>query len=337
MGSKKVTNQTTHQTQTAAPPAWTLPGLELASSKVIDALGQVPGSKYTGDFIALPDQNAIGGVMDAYSRAAAMANELAGYARANLPQETRYDAGSGMDLNPVISAALKPAYQQLTEQILPSIRSGGIESGAYSGNRALEVLPGQALRDWSASAQDTASRIAFEDYNAREARRLAGYQTDVSAALDRARMLPELTDNIMRLGTASGDLLAQNEALRQQTAQQVINNALARNQYEWQFPFQGLDIASTLLSRLSGGYGTTTSDGTSRTVEKTGGLGAVAQGVLGAASLAAGLGAFGPLGAVAGAGSGVLGNVAGTGGIGMMGGLAGISPGTMSQLFRPRG
>lgn len=358
MGSKKTTVNTSSGTQTVAPPSWTMPGILDASQRVIGAMNSLPGDKYTGDFLAPPDQAAIDQARGIYQNMAGQASDLAGYVRQNLPtvgQPITYDGpnlptgsyniGSGQDLNPVIDAALRPVFTQLTEQALPGIKSSALDAGAYSNSR-VGTLQGQALRDYSQAATDTASRIAYQDYADREARRLQAYGIDTQAALEgyqaatqrglgegnlnleRANSLPALTDTIMRLGTAGGDLITQQEALRQQAAQQVINNNLARNQYEWQYPFQGLDTATELLARLSGNYGTTSTQGTSKTVEKTGGLGPIVQGALGAASLAAGLGAFGPIGGLAGAAGG-LGSTGATG-LGMS-----LMPGGLSQMFRP--
>lgn len=340
MGTKKTTKQTSNQTTTAAPPSWTMPGIQDVSGRVMNALNSLPGTKYTGDFFALPDSNMVSQAQQMYNGAAQTSQDLAGYVKQNLPTVGQpinyggpnlptgsYNIGSGQDLNPAIEAATRPIYRQLTEQALPGIRSSADAAGAGSNTR-VGVLQAQALRDWQTQASDIAAEMAYKDYNDREARRLQAYGIDTNAALegfglatnrglgeaglnlDRAKALPELTDSIMRLALSGGDILMQSDATRQAAEQARINNELARNQYEWQYPFQGLDVATQLLSQLSGNWGTTTSQGESKTVEKTGGLGAVAQGIMGAASLAAGLGAFGPMGAAMG-GLGAAGGAAG--------------------------
>ena len=77
---------------------------------------------------------------------------------------------------------------------------------------------------------------------------------------------------------------------------------MALDQYNLEYPFRGLDIATGLLSQLSGNWGTTTKDYNEKTTQtQNGGLGEVLKGVAGLAGIAAGAGAFGPLGAAASA------------------------------------
>jgi hypothetical protein len=262
MGSK--TTVETDSTRTAAPPSWTMPGISNAADKVTSALNQLPGVKYTGDFVAAPNQGLVDQAQGAYGTAASHSTDLGNYVEQQIKQ----------DPSAAIAALTHPIMQQLTQQILPGIKSSSLDSGAYSGDRAMSVMPTQAI----GQSMESAQRVA-EQYG-----------------IDRLKMLPDLTNNAMQLHTGAGDIYEGMNQLDTATRQSKINNDLAKNQYDWQYPFQGLDIASSLLAQLSGNYGTTTEKGTQTT--STGGAGAIASGILGAASLAS---SFIPgVGAVAG-------------------------------------
>lgn len=330
MGSKTtVKNETSSNgTQTVAPPSWTMPGILDAAGKVSAAISQLPGQKYTGDFTALPNMADVQAAGDAYRAAVPQAQhfgQMLEQAAGGL--NTPYNVGQMADVNPVIQAALAPVTRQLTEQILPGIRSGAVDSGAYSGSRAMQVLPQQALADWSKQAADTSATIGYQNYQDFENRRLAAAGLDTQ----RLALLPDIANASMGMTTAGGDLITQAAGLDAAARQAIINNNLAKNQYDYMFPFQGLDIGAQLLAQLSGNYGTTTSNmqssGTQTT--KTGGLGSVVQGIAGLAGGAASLFAGGgPLGLAAG----VLGGGAG-GATQALQAAAPFAPGNISQMF----
>ncbi len=257
MGSTKKTETKENSTQTVAPPSWTMPGIADAASRVTGALDTLPGVKYGGDFIAQPNAALTQQTADAYTGAAAQSTDLSRYMLQQIQQDPRA----------AIEAAIHPVFKQLTEQVLPGIQSSAISSGAYSGDRANTILPGMAIRDSNESAQRIAAEIGER----------------------RLQMLPEFANTSMGLSTGAGDLLAGANQVGMQGQQLGIDNELARQQYELQYPFQGLDMASALLARLSGNYGTTTRDGTSTQTQTTSGLGNIVQGALGAASLAGSL------------------------------------------------
>lgn len=276
MGSKKTTKQTSSSTQTNAPPSWTAPGLQEVASRVTAGLDQIPSTGYQGDFIAQPDGALVEQIAKAYQDSAALAAQMGG--KVNL---AGYDMGANAQTSGVIDAALHPVMRNLTENILPSIRSSSLDSGAYSGSRAMTTLPGQAIRDTNEAGQRLAAEISYKDYQDRENRRLQAY------GIDQGNM-PALMDTVMRMSASEGDLLAQAMGIKQAAGQNFIDNNLARDNYDLAQPFRGLDIATALLSQLSGNYGTQTGQSQSKTVEKTGGLGSVVQGLAGIAGMVAG-------------------------------------------------
>ncbi len=348
MGTKTRTTQKANSTTTNAPPAFTAPGLSDVASRVTQAVGQLPTTPYTGDFFAVPDQATTDNIVGAYTGAAGQARDAAAAVRSridgfspitatfntSLPTES-FQLAPQQDTDAVIRASLEPVRRQLLEQILPSIRSSALDSGAYSNDRALATLPGQAIRDSDEAAQRLAAQIAYDDYNRREDRRLsafeadqnrllAGFQADTDRGLGSAglvanqnldflRLLPELNDATLRYAAGEGDLYAQAQAAELQRKQTLIDDALAKNDYRYKYPFQGLDTAANLLAVLSGNYGTQTGKSDSTTTTKTSGLGPILQGIAGIGAAVAGIPGIGGAG-VGAAGAGAAGNAVSAGG-----------------------
>lgn len=340
MGSTKTSTTDTkqHQENVNAPPSWTAGGLQQTAGMVSEALGQVRDNPlYTGDFVARPDAGLTDAISQAYTRAGANSASAGGWLQDMAkgfgtsyegPGLGSYDAhawGGGTNgegrLNSALTAAIQPVMRQLQEQILPGIRSSAIDSGAYSGDRAMAVMPGQAITDAMGRANEVSQGLAYEGYQQDQNRDLSAWEafeqarqasaatqnTAYGLATDRAQTTANTSADLMRQGlqfdTAQGDLLTQAMANQLGYDQSGLDNAMARDQYDTQAPFRGLDIASNLLAQLSGNWGTQTADmtGYSKTTEKTGGLGSIVQGIAGLASGAAGLGLFGPIGTAAGA------------------------------------
>jgi hypothetical protein len=272
-----------------------MPGIAETSKRVTDALATLPGSHYSGDFVAQPDAALSQGAVDAYKGSADLAALMSQFVQGQLGNfQSQAPRGDPADLTGVIDAAINPVMRNLTENLLPGIKSSSLASGAYSGDRATMLLPQLAIRDANESAQRLGAQISYQDHTDRANRDLQAFGLDTQ----RMGLLPDITDTVMRMSSSQGDLLSQALAVKAMQDQAGIDNSLSRDRYELEYPFRGLDIATQLLGSLSGNYGTTTGSGNSTQVEKTGGLGNVLQGVMGAAGLAAGLGAFGPLGTV---------------------------------------
>lgn len=319
-GSKTKSTTNSNQTQTSAPPSWTMPGISQAASDVTAALGQIPTSHYSGQQIAYLDPSTLAGIQGAYGNTADLASQYTNwmgnqlgalstpYSFTTALPDTTYNVGSMADVNPVIDAALHPLYQQLTEQILPSIKSSALDSGAYTGDRAMMVLPQQALQAYTDSASRTAAQIGYQNYNDYENRRLAAFQAATGLGIDaytaetqrglgqegqNANMLGATADyisNILHNSASVGDLLKMSADLGVQNQQAQIDNALAMDKYASYSPFMGLDEASQLLAQLSGGWGTTNQVGHSTTTQTQtpGALDWIKAGI-GAAGLVAGI------------------------------------------------
>ncbi len=303
MGTTKKTTQSTqqNQTQTNAPPGWTLPGLQQAGGMVntaLDKIGQMP--TYQGDFVYQPDQALVDKASGSYLDTAALAQSL-------LPKYNLdgYELGAKADTSGVIKNAIDSVDRTLMEQWLPSIRSSSLDAGAYSGDRAMAVLPTNAIRNAVESAQGTTADIEYQNYKDYEDRRMQAYQFDQN-------QLPALIDSMLKTSASSGDLITQALNTQNVAGQSAIDNAIARDSYDVQSPFRGLDIATQILAGLSGNYGTSTGSmtGTTTTKEKTGGLGSVVSGIAGLGGMVAGamsgLGPIAGLGTAAGAAAPVI-------------------------------
>lgn len=306
MGSKKKVVEKTNSTSTAAPPSWAQPTMMEIAKQLMAGVNKVQSLPlYSGDFVAQPGalQEAVPG---AYLNAAHVAQSLVPTAQHALDMsftDPTYDV-SGMQLQPAlqgfaagnpggmdaaIAAAINPVRQQLVEQILPSLASAGIESGAYGGTRSQQTLPELALRDFSGQAGDIAARMRYQDYNDTANRVLQGYGLATDRGLGEADLLtqrlgltPDLLDAVMRMTGGAAELQAQGAGYDTANRQSVIDDMLQKYQYQMSQPFMGYDVATDLIARLAGNYGTTTNQGTSTTVQKTGGLAPVLGGLLGA-------------------------------------------------------
>jgi hypothetical protein len=305
MGSKKKETTTTNQTSEAAPPSWALPQMQAIANGIMGGLNTIGGiPAYTGDFTALPGtlQHS---VPQGYLDAAAMARSLIDPAKAALNMSTvmpTFDYNNlvaatqgfgstnpgGMDA--AIRAAIDPAYKILTEQALPGIQSAGIESGAYGGSRAMLTLPQLALRDFSDTAGNIAAEYTYKDFEDTANRMLEAYGLSTTRGLgeanvltDRLGLTPDLLDAIMRMSGGAAELTGQAANIDTANREAVIQNELQKYQYQMTQPFMGYDVATDLITRLAGNYGTQTQQGTSTTVSKTGGLAPIIGAALGGA------------------------------------------------------
>lgn len=333
MSSKKKTTQTTDQTSTSAPPSWTQGGLEATSGMVQSALGQIPQTHYSGQQVAYMSPEELAQIQAAWGDTAGLASGYTDWMGQRLPElsdlwewqtqlpTASFDMGQLQDVNPVIEASLNPVYRQLTEQILPGISNSSLQADAYSGDRAMGVLPTTALQNYSREAADIATLIGYQNYRDFENRRLqawegdqdrflAGYGLETQRGLgqnasQQAQMAAEADyiQNILKNSASVGDLLNMSSQLGVTNQQAQIDDALARDKYASYSPFMGLDQAAQLLALLSGDYGTQTLQGKSVTKEKTGGLGEWVKGAIGLGSMAASAFGLNPLAAMGGAGA----------------------------------
>lgn len=333
MGKSKSTQKTkssTNETSTATPWGPATAGLTDLAGMTSNAMHQAQNIPlYQGDFVAQPgamQQN----VAPLYQQASQLAGGLVGGAL-NAANTTNWQMPSfqgsptlqdgtqtfgsydASQVQPVIEAAMQPYMRQLTEQVLPGLQSAGIESGAYSNDRAFAVMPQQALRDTSRMAAEVGSGIAFQDFMANQQRQQQAYQMSTQRGLGEADVLtqrlaqyPELLDTAMRMSTGQADLASQGAAYDTALRQSEINNALAQDAYNVQAPFRGLDMASSIFGSFApyatrNNVGTSNSTTTQTTQQPL--AGQLLQGAMGIGSMALGMpGGFAGLGTALGIG-----------------------------------
>lgn len=337
MGKSKTKTTTTgssNSTQTSTPTPWgpALPGLTNLANSTNNAITAAQGVPlYTGDFLALPgqlQQQVPGMYMDSSALAGSLVDPALNAANNTNWQMPTFngpslDAGTqtfgsydASQVQPVIEAAMAPYLRQLQEQILPSMQSAGIDSGAYSNDRAFAVMPQTALRDTSRMAAEVGSGIAFQDFLQQQQRLQNAYGMDTQRGLgtadvltQRLGMYPELLDTAMRMSTGQADLASQAAAYDTAMRQAEINNALARDTYQVQAPFRGLDMGANILSTFApyaSQYQTGTQDYRSQSTQTQSQplAGQILQGAMGIGSMVAGFPGLGTalgIGGMAGA------------------------------------
>lgn len=296
MGSKKTTNY--NQTTSNEPPKWTQPGLEYIGNRVMEILPTVPGDKYEGDFYA-PVNQFEAGVPQGYADFANLTKQFGNQAINDYnrslgslsfggPQLSTFGSYDASSVLPVIQAATNPIMRQLTEQVLPGIKSDSIASGAYSNSRAMSSLPAQAIDEFGRNASEIATQIAFQDFMQQEQNKLAAYGLETDRTLGFGATAPNALMSALQVSGMAPDIMAIAGAQQRANDQIGIDNALAQYEFDIMHPFKGLDYAANLLGAVGNPWGTQNTVGSS--VTKTGGgLGGVLSGALGLAGTIAGI------------------------------------------------
>lgn len=271
-------------TQVVGPPDFLEPYYIQIADETMRAMGQVSRDPYTNDVVAQPNPIEQVGIADGVQflqgnepdAATAMDN-------ANLAASgALVSPDSNPFLQEVINAAIRPAREQLTEQVLPSIGQSFQSSGAFGGSRQ-GVVEGQAIGDYLNQVTDISAQLYNDNY-VRE--------------LDRMFSSPQLMSQALNIGMAESQ--AYNQLGMQEAAldQRVLDNLLAQYEINQVAPFAGLGEASSILS--AGGFSSSEASGPSRTGQNA---------LTGAAGGAAIGSAFGPWGTGIGAVLGGLGGL----------------------------
>lgn len=138
------------------------------------------------------------------------------------PQDFQADNG-GARLEGALTAATQPFIRELMQTILPGITSSAIEAGAYSGDRAMSVLPGQAIADTATRANEVTQGLAYQGFQSEEQRRLAAWQAMQEMGLAAAGQENEFNTNIWSgtndFNTTLFDILAGAESAKFATQQ----------------------------------------------------------------------------------------------------------------------
>jgi hypothetical protein len=186
------------------------------------------------------------------------------------------------DSNPYMAdyaqGAIRPVWEALMREAIPGVNSGAVASGQYGGSRQ-GIAQGMAIGDATQKSLDTTSKMYSDMY---------GRNLD---ALQKAVMTNEA---VVKGGTMPDQLLATVGADRRAMQQALIDDALARWEWEQALPAAKLSQYAGAIQGSYGGQGTSTSTGTAPGAAQP----STAQSLLGAGM--AGLGTYSMLSGAAG-------------------------------------
>ncbi len=271
-------------TTMAGPSGGTdVPGVLPESARIYSE--QAGGGPYSGDLVARPTAATLGSQQEAL--------DIAGGIRpqGQAIQQYASDVLSGQYLTPesnpalqdYIRSAIRPLQENLTENVLPNIRSGAIQAGAFGGSRQGIAETG-ATREFLRGAGDITSQIATRAYEQeRKAQALA----------------PQLMQQGIQTELLAPQVQGQVGQQQQQQQQQLIDEAFQQYQMGQDYPWDVLGRYANIVLPASGQGGTTVgtkSGGANPLGGALGGLGTAAGlGSLMAAPSATGLAAVGGL------------------------------------------
>jgi len=169
------------------------------------------------------------------------------------PALSAYQYGTGSSIldvanNPYVQGMARGAAQDVFAQLDPAlagIRQGAVQSGGYGGSRQ-GIAEGLAI----GGAADAATRAAADIYGQAYGQGL-GAQTQTLG----------LTGDILQAGFAPYGALSMSGAEQQAAQQALINDAMAKYEFEQNLPYNALNQYMGTISGTSGllgGAGTTT-------------------------------------------------------------------------------
>jgi len=159
-------------------------------------------------------------------------------------------AESNPYLQSYMEAAVRPVTSQLLNQALPSIRSGATQAGQYGSSRQ-GIAEGLAIQGATRTAADIASQMASQ-----------GYESGLRQMNIAQAFLPQL----MQMTQMPGEILGYVGGQQEGRAQQAIDEAVGRHEYEQGLPYSKLsEYVSTLAGFPVGGFGSSTSSTKSNT------------------------------------------------------------------------
>lgn len=238
MGSDSPSSHST--TSTNSPPAWLLPYLQqgagAAQSAFFSPLSYYPGQTYAD---LTPEQ------LQAQSMMTDYADSLSGPI-GNLMSAQNF-ALSGDILNPESNphlqasaeAAIRPIQQNLSENILPGIRSRAVSQGAYSGNRA-GIQEAQAIEGATRAMGDVTSNM---------------YSNAYQQGLQQQARMAALAPQNFQMGLLPSQIYSQVGGQNQAQNQYGIDEAMARHQFGQTAPRQNISDYMSILQ--GGGFGGT--------------------------------------------------------------------------------
>lgn len=235
------TGGTTRTVGASGPPEFQLPYVQQMMSEA-QKLYQSPGpSLYSGSTVAGFTPAELQASEMAKSTATGPLSELGTAALKNYNFGTTgaLDVGNNPYLERVVEGAVRPIGRNLTENVLPNIRSGAVASGGYGGSRQ-GIAEGLAAGRTAEAIGDTTANIYSNAYG----QGLNTFSQTMSQAPAIAGLLGAPAETMSSVG-------AQERAMEQAK----INEDIARWQYEQNLPYTKLAEFSNLIRGPFGGQG----------------------------------------------------------------------------------
>jgi hypothetical protein len=179
--------------------------------------------------------------------------------------------------------AIRPIYQQLMEQTLPSIRSSSIMGGGQNRNSRQQIREGLAISRADQAAMDTTARMYSDMYG------------DNLEAFQRGLALAPQT---MQAGMIPAESIAGVGAQQRAYEQALMDEQARKFEYEQQLPWNTLAAYQNLVQGSYGGTGSVSGGGGASTASRLLGAGMTGLGtygtIMGTPALAAAMGPAAP-------------------------------------------
>ena len=244
------------QTTTQALPQNQQTNVDTLMQGALDYFNTGGREFFPGDVVADFDPLQTQGQNNIVNFAGGMGTDLAGKAinanNALLDPAKMLDPSQNPYFTNVIDDLLQRNTQNLTENVLPSVRSGGTSSGQFGGS-ATGI--GEAL----ATDRFHQGNIQQQNTMGLDQQRL-GMQGMLQAIMNSPQMF--------NLGMAPGQAIAGVGEARQNQAQNEIKGDVARHDFEQNEPIQMLELLKMLTGGM-GEYGGTSTTNTSQTAESS--------------------------------------------------------------------
>ena len=307
------------------PPKYLQPFLTDIAEQAQAAYQKVPQDGFSGQLVASPTDaqlQAIGQQKDIAAglggfgaNTTAIANQQAnkvlsgGY---TAPANNVYQ-GTNVGTTDAVNAYLDPVKQQLNEDILPSLRSSAVDSGAYGGSRYYTEAAKQVNDNFTRQANNIAAQIGYGEGVRKDEQGFENFSLNQSLIpellkIEQAASLttPELATAGVNQDLLGSQILGQAGQAEQLFNQDVLDEAYQQYVLSTQTPFAGLDQYASIVGGVPAG-GTSTTTGT--IARPSGGsnfLSGALGGGLGAYGLASAIPALGFLGGPLGIGAGAI-------------------------------
>lgn len=155
-------------------------------------------------------------------------------------QQNNGDVSNNPFLQGAASAAIKPIYDNLTERVLPALRTGAVQGGTAGGSRQA-LAEGIATRDASTAAANATTSMFGNAWQAQQGNRLG---------------LLSAAPTVQGVQAAPGQVLQSVGQSATDYAQKQADAEVQRQQFDASLPYNKLTEYINAVGRSYGGQGT---------------------------------------------------------------------------------